>query len=332
MCCAALYHAHHQLVAFMLVISLVWSGLNWNGGSRNPSAPSSSTLRTYATARVGVAGRDVGALMFRYAALVAAAERSGVTAVWLKHGTLTDVFTLRSARDSGSVAASGAHLWTSSDIRRVVKTSVMVSEANCSSCLRGGTILLDRRKNTTLQGAFRNYTYFDGYESTLLERFQFRQEIFNHVLRFFTQSERRRGFERVGIHLETPGVCGYSLHDIEAFAIRAVRYLTSRAGVHRLEIVLSGDNLQWLQHSSLTDALSRLAQTTDADFADNILRAPTSDRGLQMALLSECDHVIVCGGTTAWWAGWMVSEKRAGTVIYCSCNLQDAVYPSWIGV
>ena len=45
---------------------------------------------------------------------------------------------------------------------------------------------------------------------------------------------------------------------------------------------------------------------------NNIFLSPFHDPGIDLALASLCDHMIITVGTYGWWAGWL----SGGQVIY----------------
>lgn len=78
--------------------------------------------------------------------------------------------------------------------------------------------------------------------------------------------------------------------------------------------------------------------------ANNVIFSDSKSAGVDLAIMSLCDHAIITVGSFGWWGGWLVSETAGGEVIYYDGYprpnseidakfVKEDYYPgTWIGI
>ena len=204
----------------------------------------------------------------------------------------------------------------------------MFSEAGC--CAYDQKIeKLSGDANVSLAGHFQSWKYFEGAENFIRENIKL-QKPFVEAAKDFLLKVNKTGNVLVGVHVrrgdktsQSESRKGNSVAGTD-YIFKAMRYFKDVSTNSTIFIIISDDK-RWCSET--------LA-------ANNTILSPFDDPGVDLAILSLCDHVIVTSGTFGWWGAWLAGGK---TVFYnefprkqswlASVMDKDDYYPlHWIGM
>ena len=209
-----------------------------------------------------------------------------------------------------------------------LKNLKIFSEAGC--CAYDPKIEnLSDKVNISLSGHFQSWKYFAGAENFVRENIKLRQS-FVAAAKEFLQNANSTMTVFVGVHVrrgdktsELESKKGNSIAGTD-YIFKAMNYFQQVLGPSTTFIVVSDDKTWCLENLS----------------GNNTVHSPFDDPGVDLAILSLCDHVIVTSGTYGWWGAWLAGGR---TVFYnrfprkqswlASIMVKDDYYPlHWIGM
>ena len=199
-------------------------------------------------------------------------------------------------------------------MRKIFKLSVPATTNSVTSLFRGTPLLyigphlndaIQRcRKHTNHSGNLKliawthDYRYFENFSSEVRDEFRLRRRVRDHVDTFFRRHKLlgndTLSIVKVGVHVRRGDAM--QKHWINrgmtppptSFFTNAMTYFTSR--FTNVYFVICTNDLKW--------SVANLA-------GDNVVFSNNTNAGLDMAILSSCDHIIIAQGTFSWWAGWL---------------------------
>ena len=232
----------------------------------------------------------LGNLMFQYASMFGVAKTKGMTLVVPTGFRLSRYFELPALPDAPPSSEHAAY--TYHELKSNAYDALLMSK-------------LDPCHNSTLVGYFQSYKYFEQYQTQLAVQLQFRDEIRRRATRFLDEAVRqtyplhtRAEVLLVGVHVRrgdmvTPRArqFGY-VSPGKDYYVRAVSQLQSTYKERRLLFVVASDDIPWCE----------------ANF-DDVRAHFVFSRGhpdyVELAMLSQCEHVVASAGTFSWWAAWL---------------------------
>ena len=248
--------------------------------------------------------------MFVYAALLGISYRNGFTPYLKQSDPLLEYFEVTSVREK--------------DVNKLIT----FSETGC--CIYDKRVeSLTREKNISLSGYFQSWKYFAGAEKYVRESMKFRESLLD-TAEGFLQNMTGNGTVFVGIHVRR----GDKTNDYEAkkgnsvagpdYFRRAMEYFQYILDAN-ITFILVSDDIYWCK---------------DHINGSNIVYSPFVDPGVDLAILSLCDHVVISSGTYGWWGAWLAGGR---TVFYngyprrqswlASVMSKDDYYPQqWVGL
>ena len=152
--------------------------------------------------------------------------------------------------------------------------------------------------NLNLKGWTHDYRYFDHLASEVRDDFRPRGRVRDNVDAFFRRKKLlgndTLSVVKVGVHVRRGDATqqywrnrGMAPPPTSYFK-NAMTYFTSR--FTNVYFVICTNDLKW--------SVANLA-------GDNVVFSNNTNAGLDMAILSSCDHIIIAQGTFSWWAGWL---------------------------
>ena len=155
--------------------------------------------------------------------------------------------------------------------------------------------LTNHSGNLNLIGWTHDYRYFEDVDEQVRSEFTFTSRVRDEVRAFFERMNLLgNDTVKVGMHLRRGDATqriwikrGMGPPPLSYFR-KAQNYFTSR--FKNVYFVICSEDLKW--------ARANLA-------GDNVVFSNNNNAGLDMAILSSCDHIIIGQGTYGWWAGWL---------------------------
>ena len=267
-----------------------------------------ATTGVFLTATPG-RGR-LGNQLFVYAALLGISYKRGVIPYLRQNDPILKYFDVQFVREKD------------------VKNLKAFSESGC--CVYDARVeTLSHERNISLSGYFQSWKYFAGAEKHLKTNIKFR-ETFLNTAKEFLQKENNTQSVFVGVHVRR----GDKTNDVERsrghsvagpdYFHKAMEYFGHILDTNVTFMVVSDDK-EWC-HDNINGS--------------NVVYSPFDDPGVDLALLSLCDHVIVSSGTYGWWGAWLSGGR---TVFYngyprrqswlASIMSKEDYYPlHWIGL
>jgi galactoside 2-L-fucosyltransferase 1/2 len=203
-------------------------------------------------------------------------------------------------------------------------------------------------RNIKLTGYFQSWKYFADYDSDIRRQFTFSQDhqqraqenlktALNSAEHLFRpnafgsrNSSNVSDVVFVGVHIRLGDWKHDNLQLMADYLLRAVRYFV-QLYANVIFVVCSNDQ-NWSKNNVHLEPNMTLNHS--------IWYSPHSDRDLDMAILTSCNHSIITVGTYGWWAAYLTG----GTTIYfegsrhkmgsepLASNLSHYFYPGWIAL
>ena len=216
-------------------------------------------------------------------------------------------------------------------------------------------------RNTTIhmRGYHQSWKYSRSAECRLRQIFIIHERIHDLIDRFFVTSippKWTRNFIRVGIHVRRGDIelaeklqFGYTIPN-RTYFFNAMQYFTLNYGP-RVQFFVVSNDMTWCKKEfpSIETELNQYNDSSnvtqgktasDADIRVNVTYSVAHSFGVDFALLSSCDHVIMSTGTYGWWAAWLAKGTtiyyadwpRKGSSLWREFTKEDFFPPSWIGM
>ena len=273
--------------------------------------------KPYIVYLAGYGGR-LGNLMFQYASLFGIAKRNNRSAVvsTRRYNALWDTF-----------------------INLTIPRGATRPERSRTSARRGyATYHRNIEKlpesNVTLVGYFQSWKYFARYESEIRQQFTFNDSILTEARDYLknismtykvTAADGNLTF--VGVHIRR----GDRLSDrnVNLYRVASKSYLVKamkafRRNFTRVHFVVCSDDISWCRE--------KLGRQKNLSFSAGI------SSGVDLAILSLCNHTVATVGSFGWWAGWLAGgvttyyRKFApeSTTVYKGLKISDHFLPHWV--
>ena len=179
---------------------------------------------------------------------------------------------------------------------------------------------LNYMKDIELLGLFQSWRYFDHVRAEIRQQFAFSRSAVGLVQTFlheatanvkqtaleggtFDADFKRFPLTYVGVHVRRMGYdtqqmrdLGYKSADLN-YIYAAMHYF--RHKYKNVIFIVTSDDLQWCQQN--VNAPNNV-----------VVYSNFKHHGLDMCLLTQCNHTITTTGAFSWWAGWL----SGGTVLY----------------
>ena len=278
-----------------------------------PNPPPYGRSRRYVTVKYD--NKRLGNIMFNYAASLGIARMTNMTSIYGADLPLTKYFVLNATLVRNVENAMGMWIGHEEFGRRACAYDPSVE--------RLGDI------NIRLDGYYQSWKYFRHIEREVREHFRFRLDIISVAKEFLHSNAPGLHVTRVGIHVRRGDLLdgyyhnfGYSVATASYFA-QAMTYFRKR--FQRVQFIVCSDDITWCREH-IKDS--------------NIAYSEGNSPGVDLAILSLCDHVIMSIGSFSWWAAWLAG----GTVVYYDdwprpvsqleyhVTKSDYFYPDWIPI
>ena len=202
--------------------------------------------------------------------------------------------------------------------------------------------------NVRLDGYFQSWRYFSDYESDIRRQFSFNDDVREKVRQFLhgalhslkntTNSTTVAPATPVNTLISLPVYIGIHVrlgdwqHDnltaLQTYIQDAMHYFA--LNFSSIVFVVCSNDIQWCRKHVTLDSQLAINNT--------VLYSDSSDRVLDMAILSKCNHSIITMGTYGWWSAFLAG----GTTLYyhrsplkigrsvLTTNESHFFYPGWI--
>ncbi|KAL3871034.1 hypothetical protein ACJMK2_039058 [Sinanodonta woodiana] len=252
----------------------------------------------------------LGNNMFQFAALLSCARRLNYS-VFLRSDHRINKFFLVS--------------WTS----RMRLTNLKIFGEKSYGKYDGDIMNLDTSKNWSLGGYYQSWKYFYKDEDLIRRSFNFKPNIFE-TARQYVDSYRPGNRTIVGIHVrrgdlatQSASASGYSVAPI-SFITKSMNYF--RTKYPNTFFIVVSDGIHWCEENLHVD--------NDTVFISFM------NPGIDMAVLTLCDHVIITSGTFGWWGAWLAGGDvvyfkgfpKPGSPLDKRMRREDYYPPHWIGL
>ena len=239
-------------------------------------------------------GRRWGNLMFNYASLLGIARRNNMSAV------LPDTFHLVEVFDINVLLVSRPQ------VERYLMPYRKFEEYGRRACAYDmKSEQLPEPWSTKLIGYYQSWKYFVNVEKDLREHFRFKPEVLKSARSFLARvvpgTLQGMDVTKIGVHVRRGDVLldknkkyGYTVATAK-YIQHAMDYFMGK--FPKIVFIVCSDDITWCKQTMK---------------GDNIIFSNTNDAGVDLAILSLCDHSIVTVGSFGWWAGWLAN----GTTIY----------------
>jgi len=234
--------------------------------------------------------------MFAFASLIGISLQNNATPVVPSRIRLTEIFKIRVAQSGDMLNTMGGSCVTHEEYGR-----------------RGGAYdittryLHEKKSNIKLGGYFQSFKYFEWFDTEIRENFQFNDELRAQAEEFHADKIPKEWIDgrgtciRVGIHVRRGDMTedfsrnyGYVTAPADYFS-KAINYFKTHYDC--VVFIVCTNDIKW--------ARENLSQ-------DRLMFSVGNSAGLDLAILSLCDHLIVSVGSFGWWAAWLSN----GTSIY----------------
>ncbi|KAL4237996.1 glycosyltransferase 11 [Mactra antiquata] len=213
------------------------------------------------------------------------------------------------------ISSEGMDLSSVFDLTSLEQVSVDISnnkpfkEGNLSQYDRDITKYVDTSElivpmNRTLDGYFQSYKHFNHSSRIIRHLLTFKKDILQET-KAFLENHVASNTIKIGIHVRR----GDFLSDyhrrlgrvtVDADYIHKAMEIFKQKFTDITFVVLSND-IVWCK-KYITDERNK------------VVFSPFPSPGHDLAIMSQCDHVIISVGTFGWWGGWLAG----GTVVYYS--------------
>ena len=252
--------------------------------------------------------KRLGNLMFNFAAVIGIAKHTDLKAVIPQDTLLQAHFNFTPIPEVNYTQAFQGAVRLH-EKRAGIFTPSVFHQAKC------------RNTSVLLKGYLQSWKYFALAKSDVIAAFRFKAEIEQQASDVVTRLKQEQKSSStppllVGIHVRRGDyVREKNYKDGRRVAPpdyypKAMRYFTDKFPNKRVIFVVCSDDLQWCKN---------LTKFVEFDVR---LMSKHNSPGLDLAILSKCDHTIMSVGTFGWWAGYLAN----GTTVYYKNWLEPNTY------
>lgn len=180
--------------------------------------------------------------------------------------------------------------------------------------------------NVSMVGFLQSWKYFAEARDVILKLFRFKPSLVLKA-KLFLANVTRNANQIVCIHVRRRdmratrnSVKGFAVANI-GFIRRAKEFFVKKYS--KVNFVVVTDDKRWCRKKMRKTAIS-----------------PFRDRGIDLAIMSQCNHSVITSGTFGWWGAWLAGGTtiyykgypRPGSKLDNNTNRNDYYPDSWIGL
>ena len=159
---------------------------------------------------------------------------------------------------------------------------------------------LNNSKNWTLRGYFQSWKYFRNADDIVRKAFRIKDDFIN-VAKSFIRNISRPRQRNVCVHVRR-GDLSHEASTKKGYAIAGLDFIENAMNFFRekfknVQFIVLSDGIFWCKENIK---------------GSDIIFSPFYRYEEDMALMTQCDHVIVTSGTFGWWGAWL----SGGTTVY----------------
>ncbi|XP_013418709.2 galactoside 2-alpha-L-fucosyltransferase 3 [Lingula anatina] len=260
--------------------------------------------------------------MFQFASLLGIAARNNLTAVIPYNPEMERIFKISTPSTKNLQNTLGMYLTVTQFYGRCCYYDIL-------------TETLDPRYNYLLYGYFQSWKYFKNVNDIVRQEFQFREEILNEAKKFHRdvsnkfQCHENNSCTFVGIHIRRGDISDYDVYKKAGYTTPSEQYFKTAMNFFKRKhknkvvfIVCSDSSKGWQKKLTSSDVVFSHAK----------------DQGVDLAILSLCQHMIISTGTYGWWAAFLTGGTtiyyrdwpKAGSWLYDQVFKEDYFVRGWI--
>ncbi|CAH1789654.1 unnamed protein product [Owenia fusiformis] len=273
----------------------------------------------------------IGNLMFQYATLIGIARANNMRIVIPRTLPIRHIFKLSNEIELSDSGRPGVH-W------KQYRTGWIC-------CFFTRQVFHLSQNNTEIRGYRQSWKYFQSANVEVREHFQFHESFIkvaketikkalHDKLQISKETPRSESNAIVvGIHVRrtnmvSPASLSKGQVDTNTTYIKnAMKWFSKNYPKNEILFIVCSDDMKWsLDHLNFSNYKMYFARG-NKDYED-------------MAILSECDHMITTLGTFSWWSAWLTGGDviydatwpRAGSVLDRGVNRTNYFPPNWIAI
>ena len=245
-------------------------------------------------------GRGLGNCLFRLASIYGIARAGGHTPVFRYHSKILDYFDVSWPRPSNFDDVIFDEMKTQFGGGAEFSHKYFIEARETKDSLN-------------LKGYYQSWKYFQNYSADVRAMLTFKKHIADAARRYLDELRQRHAAHTdtspllIGVHVRRGDIAdasagfnkvGYTTPTAKYYTKAMTYFKDIFAGKSLIFVVCTNDANWTREHLSSISGLH--------------IAITQNDQGLDLAILSQCDHVIMSVGTFSWWAAWLAN----GVTIY----------------
>ena len=195
----------------------------------------------------------------------------------------------------------------------------------------------DSGYNLNLKGYYQSWKYFNNHSADVRSMLTFKSSIADAAKRFLDKQRVRYAADGsakvifIGVHVRRGDIVtdgflkqGYTTPPVDYY-VKSMKFFGEVFHTNTIIFVLCTNDANWTQENLGTIHGFNIVVTQN-------------DQGLDLAILSHCDHVIMSVGTYSWWAAWLANGMTVyydlwpapGSWLDRKTKREDYFMPYWI--
>lgn len=262
----------------------------------------------------------LGNILFQYASLFGIADKNNLIPVISQNNELRKIFKLTAKTTESTHVQYGKQY---------------VEKIGCA--FEPAAMNLGPKTNVKLDGYYQSFKYFQESESLLRSQFTFKDNIQKRAAEIFSElvaekSKTAKGpVTYIAVHVRR-GDFIHSKHiSSYGYVSPGPDYLQKGMDMFRKNhtnciFVVASDDLAWCKENMKGD--------------DLVFVNSGNSREMDVAVMSQCNHMLMTVGSFGWWTAWMINGQtiyytgypRPGSELAKQIVLEDYRPPHWIGL
>jgi hypothetical protein len=156
--------------------------------------------------------------------------------------------------------------------------------------------LFDIKDNTSIEGYFQSYKYFEEIQNEIKKEFLFKEEIFNVSYEKINSliNHENDYDELVAIHIRRGDYIGLS--GFEKLGVEYYQTAINKFCNVNYKFVIFSDDIDWCKSVFGED--------------ESIYYSESQPEYVDMCMMSMCDHFIIANSSFSWWAAYLGQNKN----------------------
>ena len=229
-------------------------------------------------------GPQLGSQMFQYAGLLALSHRLDLQIIFIREYFNT---------------FRGVRLFETFELKDPVVSLSKIQEVKFSSyhiknmLYDANVFNIDSSKSWDIAGWFESFHYFDEIKQIVLKAFVFKSEIFNAANKKILDIKSGDLCPVVSVHFRRGDYLSVASLNLSIFYYKkAIDIIYKKTG--KFKLLVFSDDIEWCR---------------DNIIGENIHFSDADSSGMDMCMMSLCDHNIIANSTFSWWGAYLNRSK-----------------------